>query len=127
MPNKKIALAVTMSLALISCGEGTDTTTTSAESTSTVAATPVTQAGRGAGIEFTVTKVATPAGIEFGPQANKGEVFVIVGYKLKNTSDRPLSMMDRPALTLIDSAGQSYNPDDFLTASAGVEVADQSS
>ncbi|WP_256926815.1 DUF4352 domain-containing protein [Sphingomonas sp. TZW2008] len=83
--------------------------------------------GKAKGVDVTVIKVTTPKGIKYGPQAKSGETLVIVGYRLKNTADKPLSLLERPAFALIDAQGQRYNPDDFITASAGVEVAAQNS
>ena len=50
-----------------------------------------------------------PAGM--GPEAGPAETFVIVRYAIKNTSRKPLSSVDRPAVTLVDGNGQGYSED----------------
>ncbi|MHA6723809.1 DUF4352 domain-containing protein [Sphingomonas sp. RS2018] len=127
MKSKLMVLAAV--LAIAGCDDASKTSATAPHQNDISAGAPIAmkQAGKADGIDFTVTKVTTPPNIEYGPKANEGEVFVIVGYKLKNTAAQPLGLMDRPPLSLVDPSGQSYKIDDFLTASAGVDVADQSS
>lgn len=125
---KTIYLVLAAALLLSAC-DGSDSNKNGAAPTAQPAtpAIPIGKNAKADGLEFTVTKVRTPPYIEYGPKANKGEVFVIVNYMLKNTSGKPLPLLSRPAITLVDASGQSYNMDDFLTASSGVDIAGQAS
>lgn len=126
--NRNSYLLTAVAALLTACGgESTSNTAAPAAALTETAPLAVGKAGKANGVELTVTKVATPTGIGFGPKAKKGETFVVVSYMLKNTATEPLSLLSRPGFTLIDASGQSYNPDDFLTASAGIDIANQNS
>ena len=84
--------------------------------------------GKATGVDFTVTSISTtsqvgPAMVD-GPKAEPGETFVVVGYTLKNTADKPLTFGDRPALSLVDGKGQTYAPDMPATMMAGGMMTD---
>jgi len=117
--NLSVALALVTCLA--ACGEGssaggnTNDTTTAAPAAQPL---PLGQAGVADGLDFTVTGVATPSQIGpagVGPKAEAGETFVVVSYTIKNTADKPLPLMERPGLELVDSNGQTYAPDDLAS------------
>lgn len=122
---------ILLSLALLSaCGGEPSSQPAGGEQPATV---PIAlgQTGKAEGVEITINSLKTmsqvgPAGI--GPKAEPTETFVVVKYRLKNTGTKALGLMERPTLSLVDAAGQSYAPDDALglmtldtaeTASAG--------
>lgn len=116
-------------LLLSACGEPSQTT--GGEATAQPEAKPVAlgEAGKAKGVDFTVTKVKItnqvgPAGI--GPKAEAGETFVVVNYTIKNTSSEPLTLMERPTLTLIDGNGQGYSVDDVAGVMVGGMMDDAS-
>lgn len=83
--------------------------------------------GRAEDWAVTVTDVTTPKQIGYagvGPKAEAGETFVVVAYKLKNVSSRPLPPSERPTLTLVDAHGQSYTPDETASGLASIHMED---
>lgn len=124
-----VALILVSSLA--GCGGSGQT---AADGNSTTAASPTAPIalktmGKTDALQVTVTDVSTPkqigpAGV--GPKAEKGETFVVVGYTIKNTSTKPLTLMERPSLTLVDPAGQGYTEDAMGTPMAAGMMADAS-
>lgn len=118
-------------LLLSACDEAPTSQSTGGEAVVPPEAKPVAigQTGKAKGVDFTVTKVRItnqvgPAGI--GPKAEAGETFVVVNYTLKNTSSEPLTLMERPDLTLIDGNGQSYAADDVAGVMVGGMMDDAS-
>ena len=113
-------------LLLSACGEPSQTT--GGEATPQIEAKPIAlgEAGKADGVEITIDKVKAAG--QFGPEgaavkAGPDEILVAVGYTIKNTGTQTLGFMDRPAVKLIDTAGQSYAPDDMVAA-MGVGVED---
>lgn len=112
-------LPITALLALAGCGDPSSTPAndqTAATPAPESAPLPIKETGKAKGVDFTVTKVATssqigPAGI--GVTAGEGETFVVVDYTLKNTSEAPLPLMERPGIKLVDAKGQAYAMDDM--------------
>ncbi|WP_311270693.1 hypothetical protein [Sphingobium sp. WCS2017Hpa-17] len=70
-------------------------------------------AGSGNGYEITITSVELrdSVGNAVVHKAGPKETYVVVLYKLTNTSSRPMLSDERPAITLIDGNGQSYADD----------------
>lgn len=123
MKKHTLGVACAAVLLLAACGGGGSTasneTATAAEAPAS--ATPVGQAGKAEGLDFIVTAVATPNSIGpagVGVKAAAGETFVVVDYTMKNTAAKPLPLMERPGISLIDGAGQSYEPDMAATMMA---------
>lgn len=127
----KWAVGLTTAFALSACGEPTSPGQAANSSADTVlenAVVPLATLGKADGVEITITSVKTapevgPSGS--GARAEPGETFVIVGYTLKNTAGKPLALMERPALSLIDGAGQRYAVDDLASAMANVAAITQ--
>lgn len=110
-------------------GASSDTTTATPQ---TVAGTPaattpaapimaaVGQAVAGDKTEITVTKVMTRDKVGINNQfmvtsAAEGGVLVVIEYKIKNTSDKPLKSYDMPKLKLFDQNGTEYSEDEGKT------------
>lgn len=126
----KLYLATAMCALLAACGEGSSAGGDTNNSTTAVqAAQPISlgQTGKADGLDLTVTAVATPSQVgpaEAGLKAEAGETFVVVSYTLKNTSDKPLPMMERPGLELVDGEGQTYAPDTIASPMAAILMDD---
>ncbi len=128
---KHYLLALWTLTALSACSDGSSSQNASAPtevaSTPPLPAVALGSSGQAAGIVFTITDVATPkqiGSVGVGPKAEAGETFLIVTYKLKNVSSRPLPPSARPTLTLIDPRGQTYAPDETASALAAVHAED---
>ncbi len=129
--NKLSYLILALTVLLSACGGtgSTPTVSNSAEAVSEAAppATALGSTGKAEGVDFTVTAVATPnqigpAGV--GPKAEAGETFVVVSYTIKNTSAKPLPLMERPGLNLVGANGQSYAPDVMASPMAAAMMDD---
>lgn len=74
---------------------------------------PIGQAGSGNGYEITVTSVElrNSVGRAVVNKAGPTETYVLVRYKLKNTSPRPMLSDERPIVTLLDAHGQTQAED----------------
>lgn len=112
-------------LALSACGGERHSNGNAAAASGAPAADAIAvkKTGHADGVDFTVTSVSTTGQIAAaagGPKAEAGETFVIVGYTLKNTSDKPMPLMSRPGLSLVDPSGQSLSPDDLATPMAAI-------
>ncbi|GAA0729002.1 DUF4352 domain-containing protein [Sphingomonas japonica] len=125
--------AIAFATLLAACGESpTPTSNTAATNEPTpAAAAPIAigEAGNAEGVELTVTEVETtgqigPAGA--GASAEPSETFVVASYTLKNTADRPLPLMKRPTITLVDGNGQTYAEDLMGTGMSAATMADPS-
>ena len=93
-------------------------------------ATPLGQAATAGGVQFTVTKVATPAIVGGGGSASTtmpGETFVVVDYTLKNVGGEPLLYLHRPAIKLLDGRGRAYAADDSATTKVSIVFGEDSS
>lgn len=106
-------------LMVSACGEPTQTNGGQATTQADVTPIALGETGNANGVDITITSAKAvsqlgPAG--GGPKAEAGEVFVVVRYTLKNTSSKPLGMMEKPGLTLVDGEGNSYTSDDTLGA-----------
>ena len=126
-------------------GKGSSTTTsTAAEQTDAAAkmdavmaqaaAQPPATPGIGAAVpgdktEMTLTKVLLRDKVGIGNQfaetsAADGGVLVVLQYKIRNTSDKPLKSYDIPKLKLVDAAGTEYQEDFGKSAAFATEVDD---
>lgn len=115
---KKIVPVLCLAL-LSACGESSQNNGGQANAQPDVKPIALGQTGKADGVDITITSAKAtsqlgPAGV--GPKAEAGEVFVVVRYTLKNTSTKPLGMMEKPGLTLVDGEGNSYASDDTLGA-----------
>ena len=124
-------LAITTLMSLAACGEPSSPPPGDTEQPKAAEAKPVALGtpGEAEGLRFTVMDVATPVLIgpaEVGAKAEPGETFVVVSYTLKNISAKPLTMMERPGLTLINANGQSYAIDAMASPMAGAMMDDMS-
>lgn len=130
----RLSGALLLTTVIAACGEGPASpgaaeTEASAPAVAVTPPTAVGEAGNAEGSNYTVTSVETAnqlgaAGI--GPKAEAGETFVVVSYTIKNTADAPLTLMERPALSLVDGNGQSYATDDMATMMAAGMMDDPS-
>ena len=87
------------------------------------------ETGKAEGMEITVTSAEATRKIgpaQGGIRAEPDETFVVVNYKLKNTSTKVLGLLDRPTFTLIDDKGNSYAVDEMVGAIAGLVAAGDS-
>ncbi|CAL4866687.1 hypothetical protein MMA231_00931 [Asticcacaulis sp. MM231] len=78
-------------------------------------------------VEVTVTKALIRETVGGDNQylqesAAEGGVLVVVEYKIKNISAKPIKSFEQPRLKLIDEAGTEYNPDSGKSASYASEV-----
>lgn len=117
---------------LSACGETPTSQPKSGETAAQPEAKPIAvgETGKAKGVDITINSVKVtsqvgPAGVAI--KAEAGETFVVVTYSIKNTADKTLSFMERPALTLIDANGHSYTADEMLGAMAVAISSDASS
>lgn len=114
---------------LSACGETSSNSTDAAPAAAASPRISIGDTGKAAGIEFTVTAVATPSQIGpagLGPKAEAGETFVVISYTLKNTSEDTLSLMERPGLSLLDANGKAFASDDMASPMAAGMMDDAS-
>ena len=126
---KNTIALIAAALSLSACGGSGQTSAGNGAAASETAAVALGSTGKATGVDITVTDVASPrqigpAGV--GPKAETGETFVVVSYTIKNTAGKPLPLMERPGLTLVDPAGQSYSEDAMASPMAAGLMADAS-
>lgn len=76
-------------------------------------------------MDFTVTSVdqkTSVGGQYLSEKASEGAVLVVVQYKYKNTSDKPLSSFTQPSVKLVDANGTEYDADLGKTSTYKVQV-----
>lgn len=108
--------ALALVVALAGCGGGETSSSGSGQAGKAPAAPAyaIGQAVPAENAELTVTSVkARPSvGADFmKEEAAEGGVLVVVDYKIKNTTSKPMKFYDRPKVALVDGAGQKYGTD----------------
>ena len=126
---KKLLFAA--ALALLSGCDQPSNQSTGGQATTEAASKPlaVGDTGKAEGMEITLTSAEATRKIgpaQGGIRAEPGETFVVANYTLKNVSDKPLGLFDRPTFTLIDDKGNSYVVDEGVGAIAGLVTAGNS-
>ncbi len=69
-----------------------------------------------------VTRVLTRDKVGANTYAAEGGVLVVVDYKIKNISDKPLKSYDMPTLKLVDPNGTEYEADQGKSGAYSTEV-----
>ena len=111
---QKSSFVIITLAALLSACDGSPKKGATSQATAEAAPVALGKMGTADGLEFTLTDVKTPSQVGaggVGPKAAAGETFVVVSYMLKNTSGKPLPLMERPGVELVDAKGQTYAPD----------------
>jgi hypothetical protein len=126
---KKLLIVAALTL-LAGCGEPSSQST-GGQATTETASKPLAVGQTGKGDEVEITLTSAEATRKIGPaqggiRAEPGETFVVANYTLKNVSDKPLGLLDRPTFTLIDDKGNSYAVDEMVGAMAGLVAAGDS-
>ena len=76
-------------------------------------------------MEITVTSVdqkASVGGQYFKENASEGATLVVVQWKYKNTSDKPVNSFEQPTVKLVDSKGTEYERDLGKTSTYATEI-----
>lgn len=121
----RIVIAAAALLAVAGCG---DSETPSPSPSTEAAPIPtkvyaVGDTASAAGVEVTLTSVKSTSHVTNSdalPAAGPDETYIIAEYSLKNTGTKPIEMFDRPALELVDAAGQTYAMDTIASTVAAV-------
>jgi hypothetical protein len=120
--NCTIPAAISLALLLSACDGGNAPSNNAVAPTTTEATSvPIGRPGSATGVQFTVTKIDNRAQLGMagaGMKAEPTETYVVVRYTLKNTGAVPLSLSDRPSISLVDAKGQSYATDMSAAAMA---------
>lgn len=113
-------------LLLAGCGEGPSTNVVTGGATEDYTPPPPPPVALGktasaSGLDLTLlsVKVTKQVGVDgITPKLEANETYVVARYSIKNTSPKPVGMMEWPKLDLIDSKGASYVADDSASAMA---------
>lgn len=76
-------------------------------------------------MDFTLTSIESVNSVGsqyYNEKASEGAILVVVLYKYKNTSDKPLASYTQPTVKLVDGSGTEYDPDLGKTSTYKVQA-----